>query len=199
MTPKWIYLTPERRSAAIATARTGASRVAVASAAGVALAKFQRWLKEDPSFAQDLRNAYAEHSQQVAGALLTASVAIPGFPNYRITPCGQVLSINFTSRRPIRIRKQNATKGYFVVSFVRPDGSHCSLRVHRLVCEAFHGPSLGRCALHNNGNPLDNRAENLRWGTHTENMRDKYRHGTMPFGKKNGQHKRPLQTNREAA
>jgi hypothetical protein len=51
--------------------------------------------------------------------------------------------------------------------------------VHRLVLEAFVGPCPVGCeALHRDGNPANNTRANLRWGTHTENMRDACAHGT---------------------
>lgn len=45
-------------------------------------------------------------------------------------------------------------------------------KVHRLICEAFHGPAPeGKpVVLHLNENSLDNRPENLRWGTQKENL-----------------------------
>lgn len=45
-------------------------------------------------------------------------------------------------------------------------------KVHRLVCEAFHGPAptTKHIVLHLNEEPTDNRAENLRWGTRKENQ-----------------------------
>lgn len=45
-------------------------------------------------------------------------------------------------------------------------------KVHRLVCEAFHGPSPeGKSVvLHDNEDALDNRPSNLRWGTQEENL-----------------------------
>lgn len=46
-----------------------------------------------------------------------------------------------------------------------------NLKVHRLVCEAFHGPCpTGLETLHLDENGLNNRPENLRWGTHKENL-----------------------------
>jgi hypothetical protein len=47
-----------------------------------------------------------------------------------------------------------------------------NMKVHRLVCEAFHGPPPFERAvvLHLNENALDNRPENLRWGTQKENL-----------------------------
>ena len=46
-----------------------------------------------------------------------------------------------------------------------------NLKVHRLVCEAFHGPCPpGMEVLHLDENGLNNRPENLRWGTRKENL-----------------------------
>ena len=45
-------------------------------------------------------------------------------------------------------------------------------KIHRLVCEAFHGPAPfeGSVVLHLNEKATDNRPENLRWGTQKENL-----------------------------
>lgn len=45
-------------------------------------------------------------------------------------------------------------------------------RIHRLVCEAFHGPAPFNNAivLHIDEDGLNNRADNLRWGTQKENL-----------------------------
>ena len=48
--------------------------------------------------------------------------------------------------------------------------------VHRLVMMAFYGES-DLYVLHANGDPYDNRLENLRYGTQTENVYDVYRQG----------------------
>lgn len=51
--------------------------------------------------------------------------------------------------------------------------------VHRLVLEAFVGPCPdGMECCHSNGNPADNRVENLRWDTPSANTIDAFRHGT---------------------
>ncbi len=50
--------------------------------------------------------------------------------------------------------------------------------VHQLVIESFVGvPPNGMEILHINGDPADNRIENLRYGTRTENILDVYRQG----------------------
>ena len=45
-------------------------------------------------------------------------------------------------------------------------------KIHRLVCEAFHGPApkWKNVVIHLNENGLDNRPENLKWGTQKENL-----------------------------
>ena len=59
--------------------------------------------------------------------------------------------------------------------------------VHRLVLEAFVGSCpKGMMACHNNGNPQDNRLENLRWDTAKANMEDRTKHGRGGEGERNG-------------
>jgi hypothetical protein len=61
---------------------------------------------------------------------------------------------------------------------VKIDGQPRSL--HRLIAEAFHGPCPeGQECRHLNGDRADNRPSNLCWGTRSENMRDRVRHGTL--------------------
>lgn len=55
--------------------------------------------------------------------------------------------------------------------------------VHRLVLLAFIGkPSDGYVGRHLNDNPLDNRIENLAWGSHNDNMADRKEHGNYTQG-----------------
>jgi len=51
--------------------------------------------------------------------------------------------------------------------------------LHTLVCAAFRGPRPAKAVVrHLNGDPTDDRAENLDWGTQSENIRDSVLHGT---------------------
>lgn len=65
----------------------------------------------------------------------------------------------------------------------------CSL-VHRLVLEAFVGPCPPRHeGAHYDGDPSNNRLDNLRWAMSKENSAYQFRHGTMQHGSRNGRAK----------
>jgi hypothetical protein len=62
-------------------------------------------------------------------------------------------------------------------------GSNVRRYVHRLVCEAFHGPApKNHQVAHRDGNRKNNAPNNLRWATVKENMNDKLLHGTLVYG-----------------
>lgn len=73
--------------------------------------------------------------------------------------------------------------GYIRVN-LRDNGRRKNALVHRLVLEAFVGPSPTEEheSRHLDGNASNNRLSNLRWGTSAENEADKKRHGTSPVG-----------------
>lgn len=62
-------------------------------------------------------------------------------------------------------------------------GKFSCRRIHRLLLLAFVGPKPdGLVTRHLNGNPLDNRLENLCYGTYAENRADAKSHGTERRG-----------------
>jgi hypothetical protein len=56
--------------------------------------------------------------------------------------------------------------------FIYPRRGYKTLKVARLVCEAFHGPSPADkpVCMHLDENARNNRPENLAWGTQKENL-----------------------------
>lgn len=50
--------------------------------------------------------------------------------------------------------------------------------LHRVICLAFYGPCPADMEVrHLDGDPANNRVDNLRYGTHSENMHNRVRHG----------------------
>lgn len=115
---------------------------------------------------------------------------IPRFPNYSITKDGRVW------RKPCKdVRGRNwkgswikpgFVSGYFQVGLFNKSKQYCRFNkmVHRLVLETYVGscPTGMECR-HLNGNKQDNRLENLCWGTHEENEKDKVQHGLTKLTK----------------
>lgn len=98
---------------------------------------------------------------------------------YQVSDQGRVKSLERKDclGRTVKERtlKPSPTKyGYLVVS-LHAGGKQKMLRVHRLVCEAFHeNPDNKPQVNHVNEDKTDNRACNLEWCTRIENMN----HGT---------------------
>jgi hypothetical protein len=70
-------------------------------------------------------------------------------------------------------------------------GKKRTFLLHQVICEAFHGvkPFPGAQARHLDGNPLNDRADNIKWGSAKENIADKRVHGRVSEGERNGQAK----------
>lgn len=107
---------------------------------------------------------------------------IPGYEGqYKVSDLGHVKSL---SRR---VKVQGGTRsvqGCILKIVQRPDG-YCvvgvekgMVRLHRLVLLAFIGPCpKGQECRHLDGNRQNNRLNNLKWGTRSENAQDRLRHG----------------------
>lgn len=111
---------------------------------------------------------------------------IPGYEGaYEISDRGDVRSLARVIMRsngkpqPIReriLRQSPQHRGHLRVAL----SGTGRLYVHRLVLLAFVGPpSPGQEACHWNDIPDDNRLENLRWATRSENVRDGFRNGRI--------------------
>jgi hypothetical protein len=105
---------------------------------------------------------------------------------YEVSNLGRVRSLDrITTSKDGRRRfwpgimlKQKLRHHYLRTGLTK-SGATTTWCVHRLVCEAFNGvkPQQDSVVRHLNGSHLDNRAENLRWGTPAENTADMIRHG----------------------
>jgi hypothetical protein len=81
-------------------------------------------------------------------------------------------------------RKTGISNGYVAFTVGSGRKKHKTVRLHRVVCEAFHGPAPQDKpqARHLDGNQLNNHSSNIAWGSQLDNERDKDRHGTRPCG-----------------
>ncbi len=89
------------------------------------------------------------------------------------------------SRLKPSIREKKIGQNQYRHVSLHKDGKEHSCYVQRLVLEAFSGEKpAGLHAAHLNGDPSDNRIENLEWKTIAENAQDRILHGTSLAGEK---------------
>jgi len=103
--------------------------------------------------------------------------AIGGYEGqYEVSSRGEIRSLDrimphgvFRRGRPMRTKRDR--NGYLTVG-LRAHGVQKTLKVHRIVLDAFYGPCPpGHLCGHFNGIRDDNRIENLAWITPKENIR----------------------------
>lgn len=129
---------------------------------------------------------------------------IPGFPGYMAGSDGSVWSERRNKglgygRGTVSVRtgvwrqlKPTRASGHWydrptAIYYLAVTMDRKTRLVHLLVLRTFKGPAaVGQVCRPLNGNPYDNRLENLAWGTSTQNSHDRIRHGTMSYGEKNG-------------
>lgn len=125
---------------------------------------------------------------------------IPGASRYEASSHGRVRSVDRTIPLPLKSgrvaqRKHKGcvlrhnhgmTGGYASVVITLDNGDRLTKSVHILVCSTFHGerPAPGYEVRHLNGVRTDNRAENLAWGTRSENSYDTVQHGNNQWANK---------------
>lgn len=106
----------------------------------------------------------------------------PSVPGLELSDQGRVRVVPYHKEMPYgghRIYGGLAWAGALAKDGVRPrriirfrGATH---KVHRLVCEAFHGPEpfANADVMHLNGDTTDNRPANLRWATRKEIIRQR--------------------------
>lgn len=116
-------------------------------------------------------------------------------PGYAVGTDGTVWGSRYcpkTGRQEGEWREMNTHRRTYGARYVHvslrpePGGKVVTFYVHRLVLEAFFGPCpQGMEVRHLDNDTANNSLENVRWGTHLENIHDKWRHGTMASGTRN--------------
>jgi len=131
---------------------------------------------------------------QAAIEKLEQWVPIPGYETlYEISDSGRVRSlsriVHYKDGRSVTIdgrylSQAQFASGHLGVMLYR-NTTPRRFSVHRLVLLAFVGPGPdGAVCRHLNDNPADNRLDNLRWGTVSDNMRDRVSNGRDPNSRK---------------
>lgn len=108
---------------------------------------------------------------------MTEIRVIPSHPDYSASTEGQIWS----EKSGRFLRDYTGKFGSRRVNLSEAGVRSGGVGVHRLVCEAFHGPAPeGKpWALHKNGKAWDNHPGNLYWGDAQDNVNDMLRHGTQ--------------------
>jgi hypothetical protein len=115
---------------------------------------------------------------------------IPGHPGYAAGSDGSIWGCKKGGRGGMHVDRWHrmtprvaVADGYLVVQLSLTPDKQTRRKVHYLVGLAFNGPRPpGLHCRHLDGHAHNNRADNLRWGTRSENMQDAIRHGTFVFG-----------------
>lgn len=103
---------------------------------------------------------------------------VPGFEGYYVTNTGRVWSTRaWHGGRGRWLTGSAERRGHLHVRLTRDGRTHTG-PIHKLVALVFHGPRPGGLQIrHLNGVETDNRADNLAYGTQSQNQLDAVRHG----------------------
>lgn len=119
---------------------------------------------------------------------------VPGYDGrYEVSNLGMVRSwcVNGHPKQRLQVpkilRPSRKRRGYLELSLSNNNKKKYK-KVNVLVIEAFVGakPTKKHECAHNDGNPSNNKLENLRWATSKENSEDMETHGTRPRGDRHG-------------
>lgn len=113
--------------------------------------------------------------------------AVPGWEGvYEASSFGRIRSLGRIVQRAgrdMRVREKILAPNVHHSGYLRVNLSHGGRRseqlVHWIIASTFHGPRPDGLEIrHLDGDPANNRFDNLRYGTSTENKADISRHGT---------------------
>lgn len=113
---------------------------------------------------------------------------IAAYPDYAVSNFGRVMRVvDAPPSYAGRILKTWTQHGYVIVGLLNSARKQRFVKVHRLVCEAWHGapPTKRHQAAHWDGNKSNNTPNNLRWATAKENAGDNIRLGRTATGERN--------------
>ncbi|WP_410657853.1 HNH endonuclease [Amycolatopsis sp. lyj-112] len=105
---------------------------------------------------------------------------VPGYQDYDVSNMGRVRSNKYGRTKMLKLNLVGPKRAqYLAVTMLSNEERAVPRKVHLIVLETFVGTRPdGLISRHLNGNPHDNRLENLAYGTHRENYDDAVKHGT---------------------
>ena len=136
-----------------------------------ALKQFRQYLTHAISISQE---AYSTGYTPVPSEDFKGFFEIPGYSRYCASEEGFILT------KKTRNKTRGALSGPYLRIDVYPDGENRSTLkyTHNLVCRAFYGPpEPGWVVLHLDNDKTNPHANNLRWGTQSENIQQVYQDG----------------------
>jgi len=90
-----------------------------------------------------------------------------------VTPCGKKLTGYTATRNGVIVGVRGRPIGTLNnAGYMRVKVRGMNMLVHRIIAATFHGENTHMVADHIDGNPLNNRADNLRWVTQKINTTD---------------------------
>lgn len=101
-------------------------------------------------------------------------VQLKEFPQYAVTDCGEVINLQRGGRA---LSPSKSANGYMKVNLCR-DGRVFTKAVHRLVADAFMGPSTLQVN-HKDCDKANNHLSNLEYCTPAENSKHAWENGLM--------------------
>ncbi len=118
---------------------------------------------------------------------------VPGYEDYKVSDQGEIwsrlrsrygMNDEWKKLQPPEWKTTSPATTYYLVS-LRKNNKRKVMRLHQVIMLAFVGPRpKGQEVRHLNGNGLDNRLENLKYGTKKENSADMIAHGRSTQGER---------------
>ena len=175
---------------------------------GCKVSEFEKWYKKQhPKYSPKLTNNYEAQEAWIAALkwviqnnICCSDIVkelkelkneteiwkpVPDWPTLEVSNQGRVTNMSWPKHR-VLLCQVISKRGYYQVQ-PRINGRRFMLSVHQLVLMAFVGKRPAeKESRHLDGNALNNRLENLCWGTSKQNKADRTLHGTDNRGERCG-------------